>query len=157
MAKVLIGTARFALSAWVGAAVLFVVVGIQEVRSSEFDSIHRDLLVGLRFPPYYAFGFALMSLAWLALTAGLFAPRQNRRRLLCFSALVLFVLALMAADYVWVYSPLVEMITPPGKSRPAEFVSYHNISKWLNFASISLTAAIAFALCCLDLRQPSDK
>lgn len=57
MAKILTGAARFALSAWVGAAALFVVVGIKEVRGSEFDSVTRDLLVGLRFPSYYTFGF----------------------------------------------------------------------------------------------------
>ena len=40
-----IGVARFTLSAWVGAAALFVVTGIREVRSPLLDSYIRDVLV----------------------------------------------------------------------------------------------------------------
>lgn len=153
MANVCLGIAKFALAAWVGAAALFVVTGIREVRTSEFDSMTRDLLVGIRFPAYYVFGFSLVGLAWLAITLGLFSARQNRRWLVGFSVAVLFVLGLMLADYVWIYLPLVEMITPPGQSRPAEFVGYHEASKWLNFASVSLTAVIALILCSTELKE----
>jgi hypothetical protein len=60
---------------------------------------------------------------------------------------VLVSLLVIAADYVWVYQPLVEMITPPGQSRPAEFMNYHSASKWMNLGSISLCALVAIVLC----------
>lgn len=148
MVQILVGVARFALSAWVGAAALFVIVGIKEVRTSEFDSFIRDVLVAARFPAYYVFGFASVGLAWLALSASLVFEGGNKRRRLICSGLVLLILVFMLADYLWIYRPLLEMITPPGQSRPAKFVDYHSFSKWFNFVSISLTAAVALFLCC---------
>ncbi len=53
----------------------------------------------------------------------------------------------MAGDYFYIYQPLVEMVTPPGKSRPAEFVSYHKASKWVNSFAILLCAVAAIGLC----------
>jgi len=148
MVQIFVGVARFALSAWVGAAALFVIVGIKEVRTPEFDSFIRDVLVAQRFPAYYVFGFASVGLAWLALSASLvFAGGNKRLRLIC-AGLVLLILGFMLADYFWIYRPLLDMITPPGQSRPARFVDYHNFSKWLNFISISLTAVAALLLCC---------
>ena len=147
MFRVAIGVARFALSAWVGAAALFVVTGIREVRSPELNSSVRDVLVGVRFPAYYLFGFCLVGLGSLAtLMAGCLA---SSKRTLQFGLAILTVLALltMVADYIWIYRPLVEMVTPPGQSRPAEFLAYHTASKWVNLASVSLCAIVAILLC----------
>jgi hypothetical protein len=147
MFQVAIGVARFALSAWVGAAALFVVTGIREVRSPELDSYVRDVLVGVRFPAYYLFGFCLVGLAAIAtLTAG-FLASSKRTRQMGLAILTILALVLMVADFVWIYEPLVEMITPPGQSRPAEFLAYHTASKWVNLASVSLCAIVAILLC----------
>ncbi len=72
---------------------------------------------------------------------------QKRRRLFCLAGLLFVALAVMVGDYIWVYQPLVEMVTPPGQSRPAEFVTYHKASKWLNALAISLCGIAAMFLC----------
>lgn len=147
MFRISMALARFALAAWVGAAALFVVTGIREVRAPELDSYVRDVLVGVRFPAYYAFGFALVGLGFFAtLAAGCFAP-QKRGRLFLLAGLVLSALALMIGDYLCIYRPLLTMISPPGQTRPAAFMDYHEASKWVNLASVSLCALVAMILC----------
>jgi hypothetical protein len=147
MFRISIGVARFALSAWVGAAALFVVTGVSEVRAPELDSYVRDILVGVRFPAYYVFGFTLVGLAALATFAAALSATVKPGRQWCLAAIVIFSLLVMAVDYVWVYQPLFEMITPPGQSRPAEFMNYHTASKWMNLGSICLCALAAITLC----------
>ena len=56
---------RVLLAGWVGAAALFVVVGVREVTSQEFDSATRDALVLLRFPAYYVYGACSLGASWL--------------------------------------------------------------------------------------------
>jgi len=63
MSRVPLMLARFLLSAWFGAATLFVIIGVREVRFVGFDSAMRDQLVLLRFPAYYACGFTLLGCA----------------------------------------------------------------------------------------------
>jgi hypothetical protein len=147
MYRLAIGVARFALAAWVGAAALFVVTGIREVRSPLLDSYVRDVLVGVRFPSYYVFGFTLVGLSTVALIfAWILAPaKRSRQFVLAFLAAL--VLALMLGDYFAIYLPLIEMVTPPGASRPAEFLAYHTASKWMNLFSVSLCAGLAIVLC----------
>ncbi len=147
MQRVLRGLARFALSAWVGAAVLFVVSGISEVRSAELDSFTRDVLVTLRFPAFYVFGFSLVGLAGMSLFLSALLCVQKRRTRFLQAGVVLVILLLMAGDYHWIFHPLVEMITPPGQSRPSEFINYHKASKWINLCSIALCALMAGWLC----------
>lgn len=147
MYRLAIGVARFALSAWVGAAALFVVTGIREVRSPLLDSYVRDVLVGVRFPSYYLFGFTLIGLgAFAMLLAGFLAP-SKRLRQFALASLAVLALGLMIGDYFAIYRPLLEMVTPPGESRPAEFLAYHSASKWVNLFSISLCAVVAIMLC----------
>lgn len=130
--------ARTAITAWVGAAVLFVVVGVSEVVYPGFSSEVRDQLVIIRFPWYYAFGFAL-------LTAGLIAvlgtPPCNdfpsRQRGMA-TFLIAAALILMTAEYFAVYLKLVEFVTPPGKPRPPEFTAYHKTSMWVNTVELVL-------------------
>jgi hypothetical protein len=153
MFRVAMAVARFSLSAWVGAAALFVVTGVREVRSPLLDSYTRDVLVEIRFPSYYLFGFIFVGLGTVAAftTAGLAPARRGRQFALAF--LTILALALMVADYFAIYLPLVEMITPPGGSRPAEFAAYHTASKWVNLASVSLCAIVALALCGQDIER----
>ena len=50
MSRLALLVARFASSAWVGAAVLFVINGVQQATSGQFESMTTDQLVLLRFP-----------------------------------------------------------------------------------------------------------
>jgi len=133
-----IAWARFATSAWVGAATLFVITSVMEVTDPRLESTVRDILVAVRFPSFYATGAALLGTAWLATLVG--------RR--WFTAALLGVtLGLMAADYVAVYQPLVELVTPPGKPRTEAFQTYHRWSEGLNGVELLLSLVAALTLC----------
>ncbi|MEW4530736.1 hypothetical protein [Maioricimonas sp. JC845] len=136
---------RFCLSAWVGAAALFVVNGIRQVTSPELDSYTKDLLISLRFDPYYVFGFSLVG---AGLVLGLIAsPLFSRARTILFTLLLIASLVLMGIDYVRVYRPLLEMITPPGQARPAGFRDLHHMSELINTIHVGLAfvAALTFS------------
>lgn len=139
--------ARLAAAAWVGAATLFVVTAVREVVFPGFDSATKDQLALLRFPAYYVCGFALVGIAFLgALAAGL-GSRPRPKKVAVAAGLLALTLALMAADFVAVYRPIAEMITPPGRVRVAEFRDYHRASVWLNVGHVGLCAAAAVLLC----------
>ena len=144
--------ARLASAAWVGAAVLFVVTSVREIRSPQFDSVTKDLLVALRFPAYYAAGFISLGAAFLgALVAGVAPPR----RLL--PPLVLGVaLGAMAADYNFVFRPLQAVISPPGQARPEWFESYHRASMMIN-AGVILAALSAAVMLSIPARQSDPR
>ena len=130
--------ARSCISAWVGAASLFVVVGIIEVTQGGFDSATKDSLVVLRFPAYYVFGVALVSTGWIGTClAGSSSEFSGKYRIGVIAVLSL-VLACMIVDYIWIYLPLAQMVTPPGQSKPAIFVQYHQASKWINLVGLKL-------------------
>lgn len=137
-----IAWARFATSAWVGAATLFVITSVVEVTDPRLDSTVRDVLVAVRFPAFYATGAVLLGTAWLATLIG--------RR--WFSAVLLTItLGLMAVDYVAVYQPLVELVTPPGKPRTEAFQTYHRWSEGLNGVELLLSLVAALTLCSRNL------
>ncbi len=138
--------ARFCSSAWLGAATLFVIVGIREVTRGGFDAATKDTLVALRFPAYYLMGAILVGAAWLAtcLTAG-HAELTNGRRAVANVTLVA-VLAVMAADYVWIYQPLLDMVSPPGHDKPASFAAYHEASKYVNLLGLTLCLVASVVL-----------
>ncbi|MCA9079640.1 MAG: hypothetical protein KDA58_03735 [Planctomycetaceae bacterium] len=151
--RLLIAWSRFALCAWVGAAALFVITGVKEVTSPAFESVVRDQLVLLRFPPYYVVGFALVGSALLALlllsgvrhgTACSANSGCGCTRVPVFVTLAC--LAVMIADYVWVYSPLEAMITPPGSPRTAQFVTLHKASMYINMVHVGLALWAAWWL-----------
>ena len=136
MRTVCLAVCRFSLAAWVGAAVLFIVVGIGEIKV--FDSEMRERLVLIRFPFYYSCGLGLV---FVSLACG-FASRKHSalssRQAKIFLGLVLVALLTMVADYIWVYRPLVEMMTPLGGAKPSTFVSLHELTKWINFGILTL-------------------
>lgn len=143
---------RFALSSWVGAAALFVVAGIREIRHPGFDTEIQNQLVLIRFPAYYAFGFPLVVLA-LVCTTGLRSPdRFGRGRVWMMRTLIGLALVLMIGDYFWVFQPICEMMQPPDQARPAVFVGYHEASKWINAAGIA-TSFVAAILACWPFRR----
>ena len=129
---------RFCLSAWIGAATLFVIVGVTEVTRGNFDSKTKDVLVAIRFPAFYVCGATLVSLgligAWFAGNSAIFS---RYRRITTFVLLVI-VLLIMAVDYFLIYQPLLQMVTPPGQPKTARFVTYHTASKWINLIGLTV-------------------
>ncbi len=133
------------LSAWIGAAILFVITSIAEQTSPEFESMVRDQLATIRFPLYYQFGFACHA---LALILGVFintgAPPELKRRSKIVVALIALSFVLICLDFNYVYQPLQDSITPPGQVRTQEFVRLHNLSRRANefHLMVMLTAAV---------------
>ena len=127
--------ARFCSSAWIGAAVLFVVVGIREITLGDFDATIEDRLVALRFPAFYFTGVTLVALSWLgAFWAGQETELTQRRRLIALGAL-LAVSIVMALDYFWIYVPLSGMM-----------VRFHEAAKYVNLLGLTLCFAASVAL-----------
>lgn len=135
--------ARFCISAWIGAASLFVVVGVAEITRGGFDSATKDSLVAIRFPAFYLCGATLVTLAWLGCWLAGHSTWFSRRRRMASLILLAIVLALMVADYVWIYLPLLQMVTPPGQAKPDSFRSYHEASKWINLAGLLIGLFVA--------------
>jgi hypothetical protein len=138
--------ARFALSAWIGAAVLFVVTGVQEVRH-DFDSTTRDALAALRFPMYYYFGFMLTGVALLSTLGARFTSENGRRRLSVAAGLVFVALGIMVADYIWVFQPLHEIVTAESSVKLAGFRALHEKSKYINMVDLTICLVAAIAIC----------
>lgn len=138
--------ARLAVSAWVGAATLFVIVGVSEVTTADFDSVIRDRLVVVRFPWYYAAGFTLVAVGTVGTALARGHAQLSHRRWICALGLLVLGLAGMTADYVAIYRPLEQMVTPPGKPRMQEFVTLHEWSARVNGVNLLLCAAAAGVL-----------
>ena len=153
MPRVALFLARFCSSAWIGAATLFVIVGILEVTRGQLDSTTKDILVGIRFPPFYVAGFVLAGLAWLGACAAEFHPEFPRRRRAFAILSLVVVLALMFVDYNWIYLPLESMVKPPGQAKPSAFVAYHEASKWINLAGLAFAWIAAIAVNCPSRTQ----
>ncbi len=139
-----IATARFCISAWIGAAILFVVVGVREVTTTEFTSEVKDRLVTLRFPAYYIAGATLIGLTFMATTIAL--AQHTTRGLTVALMMLMFAAGLMAADYVWIYSPLAAMVTPPGQPRTMAFTTLHHWSMRINTVHLAACLIAAMAL-----------
>jgi hypothetical protein len=138
--------ARFCAAAWIGAAALFVVNGVQEVTSPTFESSTKDQLALIRFPAYYAFGFALVVGALLTtLCAGRKSLGSIRHAMI--AVLLAASLGLMTYDWFAVYSPLRNMLDPPGQARNDDFKSLHVRSMSLNTTHVGLAFFAALALC----------
>lgn len=146
LSKLSLCVSRLALSAWIGAAVLFVVVGVAEVKSPLFTSTVKDQLAVLRFPLFYAAGFSLVALS-LCLTGCLPWP-AGYSALRRWSVPVLLLIALlgMVADYQWVYLPLERLVTPPGQVRTQEFTTLHQRSSQVNTINLTFCLLAAAAL-----------
>ncbi len=146
MNRVVLLLVRWTLSAWVGAAVLFVAVGVREVTSPEFTSEIKDRLVLLRFPLFYATGFALVGSAWVGL--GWLAATSRDRRWIWVCGLVMVTLALggMLADYLLIYLPLETLVNPPGQPRTQRFLGLHQWSSRVNTVNLAICLAASLWL-----------
>jgi hypothetical protein len=142
MSQIAITIARIVSSAWVGAAVLFVINGVQQATSGQFESMTTDQLVVLRFPSYYVMGFSLVGAAWLG--SAFSGEQLSLRRRGTVLGLFGLALGMMLFDYLVVYVPLAEMITPPGQARPQGFQTLHHWSKMINAVDVGLVLLGAF-------------
>jgi uncharacterized membrane protein YdcZ (DUF606 family) len=135
---------RFSLSAWFGAALLFVITSVAEQVFPEFTSKIRDQLATIRFPWYYATGTLCCT---FALSAGIVCRSLSRRLTLALVAAAL-ASSVMAADYFSIYRPLQELIIPPGQPRTDEFEHLHTWSRNVNMLHLLLVlyAAIQASL-----------
>ena len=143
--KLCLTISRFALAAWVGAAALFVITSVIEVRS--FDSTTRATLALLRFPAYYACGFALIATALITGLAACTDAARTRRATKTAMGLIALALLLMYIDYVWIYRPMVGMIEIPQAARPAGFQDYHKASMYINAVDVGCCMIAALLLC----------
>ena len=153
MRSLYLTTARFCVTAWVGAAVLFVITSVKEVTTSQpsITSEVKDALVTIRFPPYYVMGFLLVVTGIVCCGLYLKHPAGRSKRMGVCLVLLSVSLIAMIVDYVFVYLPLVEMVTPPGGVKPSNFRDYHNASMYINAFDIGL-CLIAGLLLCLPKR-----
>lgn len=153
MSRLALMLVRLAASAWIGAAVLFVINGVSQVTSGKFESITTDQLVLLRFPAYYLMGFLLTGIAFVG--AILSGDQLSFRRRAALLGLFGTAIIVMIFDYLVVYSPLAAMIDPPGKPRPAEFQTLHRWSMKVNTLQIGLVLLGAL-IANWPARRPAD-
>lgn len=132
--------ARLTLTSWVGAAVFFVAVAIRPIRSPQLDTTAKALLASLLFPGYYAFGFTLLGLGWLATL--LARPGRWSWQLVWVSLALL----IAGADWTWIYGPLAEMTRlqwVEQAPQAASFRNYHLASMAINSALLVCSAVAA--------------
>ncbi len=131
---------RLCISGWVGAAILFVILTVQEIRLGQFESILLDRLILIRFPIYYGFSFVMIGLASLA--GGLYWVLKSPSHTVKIGiSCVLLTLLLLIGDYVFVYSELASMLQPPGTPRPHNFHRYHLLTERLNAIAVLMGIA----------------
>lgn len=154
MQRLCLTLSRFALSAWIGAAALFVVTSISEQRSTAFGSDMKNILAALRFPAYYWFGFSLVGAGLFGGAMGVDRHRQSRRWWVIAGCLVL-ALILMVVDYVAIYSPLHAIVIDPSGVRDARFLELHRWSEQINTVDVALCLIAAIAVCWPEKTSPS--
>lgn len=145
MCRFCVWLARFLLSAWVGAAVLFVINGINIL--GKVPSPVLDRLLVIRFTNYYRFGFVCVAVSLAAVLYTVFRPTLPRWRHVTAVLLVAAALGLMCYDFQTIYRPLADIVTPPGQPRPMEFGPLHERSKMVNSIHVGLCLAAAWVLC----------
>ena len=156
MQRLCLTIARFALSAWIGAAALFVVTSIAEQRSTAYGSDVKNVLAALRFPAYYGFGFTLVGLGLLGGAIGM-DRLQNGRRWFAHVGCLVLALLLMLVDYFTIYSPLHAIVTDPSGVRDARFLQLHRWSEQINTIDVTLCAIAAIAVCWPEEATPNTQ
>ncbi len=140
-----LAASRFAISAWVGAACIFIATTLQDVHSTTMDSVAKAELAVQRFPVYYNFAVGLMGAAFLLGICGLTKATTQRKAITI--QLLLLPLVLTVIDYIWVYQPLEAMTVNVQEARPAQFITFHTASKWINIVQVSASVIAAIAVC----------
>ncbi|NQV26654.1 MAG: hypothetical protein HQ518_20050 [Rhodopirellula sp.] len=139
---------RVSLSAWVGAAILFVITGVREVTMTDFDAATKNMLAATRFPAYYAFGFTLVIVAAISTVGLILIDRIARRRKVVILTLAILSLVVMFLDHRFIYLPLeAMMLEPEGRLQP-DFFTYHQWSKYINCVSVGASLIASFVAAC---------
>lgn len=146
MQRLCLTIARFTLSAWIGAAALFVCTSITEQISPTISSDIKNALAAVRFPWYYGFGFGLVSTGLVCSAIGIRHADQRGRWNVVVGSLVL-ALILMVVDYMAIYTPLLEIVSQSTLARDARFVELHRWSERINSIDITLCLIAALATC----------
>lgn len=155
MQRICLTFARVALSAWTGAAALFVVTSVSEQRSTAYGADVKNILAALRFPSYYGFGFVLVGVGLIGGILGVDRCHQRWRWFTCAGSLVL-ALILMLVDYTTIYSPLYSIVTDPSGVRDARFLELHRWSEQINTADVTLCLIAAIAACWPEKPVPTS-
>ncbi len=158
IAKICLMFVRLALCFWVGAVVLFVITGVLEATTGNhhMTSGVLDVLVTVRFPPYYIMGWACLGMTLFFGTIAIIPSTFFRKRLMVILLLSAIALITMLIDYKYIYTPLEKMVTPPGtKPRTMEFTEYHEHSKHINMFDLSLCLVAAILACYPFQEKPS--
>jgi hypothetical protein len=137
---------RLALAAWVGAALLFVMVSLRPLRSHEIPDEIKPQLTQTLFPGYYRIGFGLLGLAWVTGAVGSTHPGMGRVRRFVLMGLITALVLLMIADWGWIYTPLANMMQHEiheHEARAGVFHTYHLASRWINSVGMVLTLVAA--------------
>ncbi len=146
LSRIALFVARTAITAWIGAAVLFVMVGVREVTSPQFSLEVKDQLAVLRFPLFYLTGWTLVTLTFLGSMFISPASGMGRKSRWLTTGLPGVVLCSMILDYNLIYLPLVKVVTPPGQPRTAAFEALHTQSSHLNTVNLGLCVIAACLL-----------
>ena len=139
---------RVSLSAWVGAAILFVITGVREVTMTDFDAATKNSLAATRFPAYYAFGFTLVAVAGASAFGLILTSKEMRRRKTVVLTLSVFALIVMYLDHHFIYQPLEIMMLEPEGRLDADFFRYHQWSKYINCVSVGACLIASFVSAC---------
>ena len=146
MQRLCLTLARLFLSAWIGAAALFVCTSVSEQMSPTIGSDVKNSLAAIRFPWYYGFGFGLVGAGFVSSVCGISWARQRVRWTIVAASLVL-TLILMAVDYVAIYTPLRAIVTDPSGVREARFIELHRWSERINALYLSTCLIAALSVC----------
>lgn len=128
---------RFCPTAWVGAAVLFVLATIAMARSPEIDAEMTMTLTAIRFPVYYSMEFSLLAVAFLTGLISRKSPELGRLRGTAAVVLVGIALGMAVSDYLFIYRPLAEMMRQ--QTLTDSFRSMHEGSKHINSSIVLVT------------------
>ncbi len=137
---------RLLLSAWVGAAGLFVITSVAEQQFPGFESAIKNQLATIRFPKYYAMGFmVVLTSLGCSVVCWLSGARSKADRVVV--GLLVLASVTMLVDFVFIYQPLHTMMADLQRPRDTEFQWYHQASKYINSVAILLTLVAAILVC----------
>lgn len=150
MTHFLLALARLCSAMWVGAALLFVATSVTEQMHPALDGDTKAMLALIRFPWYYGTGAVLLSIATIASFAA-----ARRKAVIAAACALACALLVMAADYLWIYRPLRDLLLPTSGGRGAEFGRLHAWSEWANSAGLLFSVIAAVILCGIGVSAAS--
>jgi hypothetical protein len=156
MQRTCLAILRFALSAWVGIAIFFVMVILGLRQSELFDRLSKFNHPKVLFPLYYGFEFTLLGIALVCTVAGLWSAALGVTRRYVLLALVGAAFAVALLDYTVIYRDLVKILANPEAIPAAQFVARHQASRRLNEAMLAFSIAAAIVAHWPAARRAAD-